>query len=92
VANCHSVSWRRGRSTESTCSSSYSATLHTLVAGKRQTPGDDLTSGLISVHDEDGARLTEAELVDTLILLPIQSFISNGHATLQVRLNTSPTA
>jgi 2-hydroxy-5-methyl-1-naphthoate 7-hydroxylase len=50
--------------------------LHTLVAGKRQAPGDDLTSGLISVHDEDGAELTEAELVDTLILL-----IGAGHET-----------
>jgi cytochrome P450 len=47
-----------------------------LVAAKRATPGDDLTSGLIAARDEDGTRLTEAELVDTLILM-----IAAGHET-----------
>jgi cytochrome P450 len=50
--------------------------LHELVATKRETPGDDLASGLIAVRDDDGSSLGEAELVDTLILL-----ISAGHET-----------
>lgn len=50
--------------------------LSDLVALKRETPGDDLTSVLISAREEDGSRLTEAELVDTLILM-----ISAGHET-----------
>ncbi|KUJ68663.1 cytochrome [Streptomyces albus subsp. albus] len=48
-----------------------------LVAYKREHPGDDLTSGLIAARDEDGdSRLTEQELVDTLLLM-----ISAGHET-----------
>lgn len=48
-----------------------------LVAGKRATPGDDMTSALISAREEEGdARLTEQELVDTLLLV-----ISAGHET-----------
>jgi cytochrome P450 len=50
--------------------------LNDLVAAKRATPGDDLTSGLIAAREEDGSRLTEAELADTLILM-----ISAGHET-----------
>ncbi|WP_338019435.1 cytochrome P450 family protein [Saccharothrix deserti] len=51
-------------------------TMDVLVAAKRADPADDLTSGLIAARDEDGARLTEAELVDTLILM-----IAAGHET-----------
>ncbi|MFE0042413.1 cytochrome P450 family protein [Streptomyces albireticuli] len=47
-----------------------------LVAAKRAAPGDDMTSILISARDEDGSRLTEQELVDTLLLV-----ISAGHET-----------
>ncbi len=47
-----------------------------LVAEKRANPGDDLASGLIGVRDDDGSRLEEAELIDTLILV-----ISAGHET-----------
>ena len=43
--------------------------LREFAAAKRAAPDDDLTSLLISVHEEDGARLTETELVDTLIML-----------------------
>ncbi len=50
--------------------------LSDLVALKRETPGDDLTSVLIGAREEDGSRLTEGELVDTLILM-----ISAGHET-----------
>lgn len=50
--------------------------MHELVAFKRAEPGDDLTSGLIAVREDDGSGLSEAELVDTLILV-----ISAGHET-----------
>ncbi|WP_181721797.1 cytochrome P450 family protein [Nocardia gipuzkoensis] len=48
-----------------------------LVAYRRETPGDDITSVLIaSRDDEDGSQLTEKELVDTLMLV-----INAGHET-----------
>ncbi|MFD8095273.1 cytochrome P450 family protein [Streptomyces malaysiensis] len=48
-----------------------------LVATKREHPGDDLTSGLIAVRDEEsGSALSEKELTDTLAL-----FLSAGHET-----------
>lgn len=47
-----------------------------IVAAKRAVPGDDMTSILISARDEDGSRLTEQELIDTLLLV-----ISAGHET-----------
>ncbi|UIZ14629.1 cytochrome P450 family protein [Streptomyces sp. R527F] len=46
----------------------YSA-LAEVIAYKRDHPGDDLTSDLIAVRDEDGGRLSEKELADNLILL-----------------------
>ncbi|GAA3837614.1 hypothetical protein GCM10022243_00140 [Saccharothrix violaceirubra] len=39
-----------------------------LVAEKRAEPGDDLTSDLIAASDDDGNRLGEQELLDTLLL------------------------
>jgi cytochrome P450 len=51
--------------------------LNDLVAVKRTNPGDDLTSFLIAARDEDnGSRLTETELVDTLSLM-----VAAGHET-----------
>lgn len=48
-----------------------------LVALKRETPADDLTSVLIATRDEeDGSGLTEQELIDTLLLV-----IGAGHET-----------
>ncbi|MFE9453925.1 cytochrome P450 [Streptomyces sp. NPDC006739] len=48
-----------------------------LVAAKRESPGDDLTSGLIAARDEEGGtRLSEQELLDTLVLM-----VSAGHET-----------
>ncbi|MFE9425001.1 cytochrome P450 [Kitasatospora sp. NPDC006697] len=56
------------------------AILSELVAIKRETPGDDLASLLIAARDEsedgDGSALTEAELVDTLLLV-----LGAGHET-----------
>jgi cytochrome P450 len=47
-----------------------------LAAGKRQRPGDDLSSALIAARDGDSPPLSEEELVDTLAL-----FVSAGHET-----------
>ncbi|MGX1805383.1 cytochrome P450 family protein [Nocardia sp. NPDC055321] len=47
-----------------------------LVAHKRDNPGDDMISVLIATRDEDGERLTEKEMVDTLMLV-----INAGHET-----------
>ncbi|MFI9626080.1 cytochrome P450 [Streptomyces sp. NPDC052042] len=47
-----------------------------LVAAKREHPDDDLTSVLIATRDEEGSRLTEAELVGTLFLV-----VAAGHET-----------
>ncbi|KAB8162171.1 cytochrome P450 [Streptomyces sp. 3MP-14] len=63
--------------------------LTTLVARKRAEPGDDMTSVLIAARDEegDGSRLTEAELVDTLLLV-----VSAGHETTTNLLDQAATA
>ncbi|MES4908289.1 MULTISPECIES: cytochrome P450 [unclassified Streptomyces] len=47
----------------------HEALLRELVALKRETPGDDITSDLISVRDEDGSHLNEQELADTVGVL-----------------------
>ncbi|GAA1890949.1 cytochrome P450 family protein [Streptantibioticus ferralitis] len=48
-----------------------------LIALKRANPGNDMTSVLIATRDEDGnARLSDPELVDTLLLV-----IGAGHET-----------
>ncbi|MFI1257496.1 cytochrome P450 [Streptomyces netropsis] len=55
------------------------ALLGGIVAAKRENPGDDMTSVLISAREEDGpggGRLSEQELVDTLLLM-----IGAGHET-----------
>jgi cytochrome P450 len=52
------------------------AVLGELVAEKRESPGDDLTSGLIASRDEGDGRLSEQELLDTLVLM-----VSAGHET-----------
>ncbi|MFG2789587.1 cytochrome P450 [Streptomyces sp. NPDC048419] len=55
----------------------FYAALAKLVATKRELPGDDLTSALIAARDdEDGTRLSEQELLDTLMLM-----VSAGHET-----------
>ncbi len=52
------------------------AALGQLVALKRQSPGDDLTSALIAARDDSDTRLSEQELLDTLVLM-----VSAGHET-----------
>lgn len=52
------------------------AVLQRVVAQRRAAPGDDLTSALIAAQEEDGDRLSEGELLGTLLLL-----IVAGHET-----------
>jgi cytochrome P450 len=40
-----------------------------LIASKRANPGEDITSDLIAVRDEDGSRLSEQELIDTIFAI-----------------------
>lgn len=43
--------------------------LPALIAHKSAHPGDDMTTELIRVRDEDGGRLSDKELLDTLLLV-----------------------
>lgn len=52
------------------------AVLGAVVASRRQRPGDDLTTALIAAHDEGEGRLSESELIGTLLLM-----IVAGHET-----------
>ncbi|OXM54563.1 cytochrome P450 family protein [Amycolatopsis alba] len=64
------------------------STFTELVAAKRAAPGEDLTTALIAAQtQDDGARLDETELIDTLIL-----FISAGHETTVNLLDQAITA
>ncbi|MBB1259879.1 cytochrome P450 [Streptomyces alkaliterrae] len=61
----------------------FSAYLRELVALRRRQPGEDLVSALIAVHDGDGARLGEQEMVSTCALL-----LNAGHeATVNSTVN-----
>jgi cytochrome P450 len=50
--------------------------LNKLITLRRGYPGDDLTSALITVNDDDPEALSDSELVDTLWLL-----LTAGHET-----------
>lgn len=52
------------------------AVLGAVAAARAENPGDDLTSALIAAHDEDGDRLSQQELMGTLVLMIIA-----GHET-----------
>ncbi|MEU1984438.1 cytochrome P450 [Nocardia sp. NPDC019395] len=58
-----------------------------LIADKRSHPRDDLTTALITASDEDGRRLSEQELGDTLMLI-----ITAGHETTAHLLDQAITA
>jgi cytochrome P450 len=55
-----------------------------LVEGKRQTPGDDLTTDLLAAQEEDGSRLSDPEMIGTLLLLlgtgtePVTNLVTNA--------------
>lgn len=52
------------------------AVLAAVAVARRERPGDDLTSALIAARDEEGDRLSQEELIGTLVLMIIA-----GHET-----------
>jgi 2-hydroxy-5-methyl-1-naphthoate 7-hydroxylase len=54
-----------------------------LVEAKRRAPGDDLTTDLLAAQEEDGSRLTDQEMIGTLLLLlgtgtePVTNLVTN---------------
>ncbi|MEU9889560.1 cytochrome P450 [Sphaerisporangium sp. NPDC051011] len=40
-----------------------------LIAEKRQNPGEDITTDLVTARDTDGSRLSEVELTDTIFAI-----------------------
>jgi cytochrome P450 len=50
-----------------------------LITEKRQCPGTDLLSALIAAHDEDEARLSEDELVATVVTLLVGGYENPAH-------------
>ncbi|WP_328665046.1 cytochrome P450 family protein [Streptomyces sp. NBC_00328] len=52
------------------------AVLSAVAAARAENPGDDLTSALIAARDEEGDRLSQQELIGTLVLMIIA-----GHET-----------
>ena len=58
-----------------------------LIETRRQDPGDDLTSALITAQMQDGGRLTESELASTLF-----SILGGGHQTTMDLIDNAVTA
>ncbi|WP_345943506.1 cytochrome P450 [Streptomyces sp. SID8352] len=58
------------------------AAMERLIDSKREESGEDMTSLLLATHEEDGDRLSHAELVSTLILM-----IGAGSETAVAMLN-----
>lgn len=52
------------------------AVLAAVAAARAEKPGDDLTSALIAARDDEGGRLSQQELIGTLVLMIIA-----GHET-----------
>jgi cytochrome P450 len=52
------------------------AVLSAVASARAEAPGDDLTSALIAARDEEGDRLSQQELIGTLVLMIIA-----GHET-----------
>lgn len=60
-------------------------TLRQAVVERREAPGDDLTSALVGILDEQGDRYSEQELVDTLEIL----LLAGHETTVQAITNTT---
>lgn len=59
-----------------TANREMAALLGAVAAARAERPGDDLTSALIATRDEDGDRLSQEELIGTLLLMVVA-----GHET-----------
>ncbi|MFC0863852.1 cytochrome P450 [Sphaerimonospora cavernae] len=49
--------------------SGWRGAMEELIAEKRRNPGEDITSDLVAARDEDGTRLSEVELTDTIFAI-----------------------
>lgn len=50
-----------------------------LIARRREEPADDLLTGLIRAHDEDGDRLTDTEMVTMVLTLVLAGHETTAH-------------
>ncbi|PSL00981.1 hypothetical protein CLV63_101460 [Murinocardiopsis flavida] len=53
--------------------------IHDLIRRRRADPTDDLLSGLIRTHDDDGDRLTDTELVSMILTLVVAGHETTAH-------------
>ena len=49
--------------------SGWRGAMEELIESKRRQPGEDIASDLVAVRDEDGSRLSEQELADTIFAI-----------------------
>lgn len=49
--------------------SGWRGAMEDLIESKRRQPGEDIASDLVAVRDEDGSRLSEQELADTIFAI-----------------------
>jgi cytochrome P450 len=53
--------------------------IHALVERRRRTPADDLLTGLIRAHDDDGDRLSDPEMVAMVLALVFAGHETTAH-------------
>lgn len=53
--------------------------IHDLIRHRRAHPTDDLLSGLIRTHDDDGDRLTDTEMVSMVLTLVLAGHETTAH-------------
>jgi cytochrome P450 len=53
--------------------------IHALVARRRYTPADDLLTGLIRAHDDDGDHFSDAEMVAMVLALVFAGHETTAH-------------
>ncbi|NMH92159.1 cytochrome P450 [Pseudonocardia bannensis] len=53
--------------------------IHDLIGRRRAAPTDDLLSGLIRTHDEDGDRLSDGEMVSLVLTLVLAGHETTAH-------------
>jgi cytochrome P450 len=53
--------------------------VHALIDRRRSTPGEDLLTGLIRTRDEDGDRLSDAEMVSMVLTLVLAGHETTAH-------------
>lgn len=62
------------------------AQVQRLVEARRESPADDLITGLVEAHSEDGDRLTEREMITLIFDLVTAGFETTAHLISQAAL------